>query len=391
MNKLASLFILGILLLAAGSTAGAAPSPSNWPSLDADAAHSNNNTAESTLTARNVLKLKVKWTAPETNLSYPIVAGGGVYAPVLEGNKTHVHVLATSTGRTLGTYTKDALGGILMRSGVLYVAGHTLQAIDPTTGESVAKVAPHPSTTGSVFLNPVADKKFILVGFVLPRGPVSLYTVDPNANQLVHRLPSASGLGALTTGRVLTETLSGSAFYDEQSGKMLWSRSAPKSNWFAGDTLAYTVSSVNGKNTTLYAYDGTGRSVWSRVVAQPLAVQDWPHAVSPSAVYVETLRPHVGVEALDPLLGTVLWARAIPDVQHIVLANGVLYVLTYGLGQQVRVVALHADTGVPIGAIVLSSGFFAFPAANGLMVANGMVILRAVTTSGAQVLVALGL
>ena len=108
-------------------------------------------------------------------------------------------------------------------------------------------------------------------------------------------------------------------------------------------------------------------------------------------MYVETLRPQVGVEALDPFLGTVLWARSLPDVQHIVLANGVLYVLTYGLGQQVRVVALHADTGIPIGAIVLSSGFFAFPASNGLMVANGMVFLRAATTSGSQVLVALGL
>jgi outer membrane protein assembly factor BamB len=108
-------------------------------------------------------------------------------------------------------------------------------------------------------------------------------------------------------------------------------------------------------------------------------------------VYVQVLRPQVGVQALDPLSGTVLWTRSIPDVQHIVLANGVLYVLTYGLGQQVRLVALHADTGVPIGAIVLSSGFFAFPASNGLMVANGMVFIRAANTTGSQVLVALGL
>jgi outer membrane protein assembly factor BamB len=126
-------------------------------------------------------------------------------------------------------------------------------------------------------------------------------------------------------------------------------------------------------------------------VASPLAVQDWPHAVSKSAVYVQTLRPHVGVQALDPLSGTVLWTRSIANVQQIVLANGVLYVLTYGLGQQVRLVALHADTGVPIGAIVLSNGYFAFPAQNGLMVANGMVFLRAANATGAQVLVALGL
>jgi outer membrane protein assembly factor BamB len=391
MRKLAPLIILGILLLAVGSTAGAASSPSEWPSLNVDAAHSNNNATETGLTPGNVLKLKVKWTAPESNLSYPIVAGGKVYVPIFEGNKTHIRVLNSANGKTLGTYTEDALGGILMRSGVLYSAGHTLQAIDPATGESIAKIAPHPSATGSVFLNPVADKKLILVGYALPRGPGSLYTVDPDANQLVRKMPSATSIGTLATGRVLTETATGSAFYDEHSGKTLWSRAAIKSNWFAGDTLAYTVSSVKGKNTTLYAYDGTGRSIWSRSVAPPLAVQDWPHAVSTGAVYVETLRPQVGVQALDPLSGTVLWTRSIPDVQHIVLANGVLYVLTYGLGQLVRLVALHADTGVPIGAIVLSNGFFAFPASNGLMVANRMVFLRAATSTGGQVLVALGL
>jgi outer membrane protein assembly factor BamB len=300
-------------------------------------------------------------------------------------------VLNSSNGKTLGTYTEDALGGLLMRLGILYTAGHALQAIDSATGESIAKITPHPSVKGGIFLNPIADKKVILVGYALPRGPGSLYTVDPNANQLVSKMASATSVGTLGTGRVLTETATGSAFYDERSGKTLWSRTAIKSNWFAGDALDYTVSSVKGKNTTLYAYDGTGHSVWSRSVAPPLAVQDWPHSVSTSAVYVQVLRPQVGVQALDPLSGTVLWTRTIPDVQHIVLANGVLYVLTYGLGQQVRLVALHADTGVPIGAIVLSSGFFAFPASNGLMVANGMVFIRAANTTGTQVLVALGL
>lgn len=391
MRKLALFLILGSLLSAAVSTVSAASSPSEWPSLNVDAAHSNFNAAEATLSVHNVLKLRVKWTAPESNLSYPIVAGGRVYIPVLEGNKTHLRVLSASNGKTLGTYTEDALGGILMRADVLYVAGHTLQAIDPTTGESLAKIATHPGVTGSVFLNPVADKKLILVGYALPRGPGSLYTVDPSANQLVRKMPSATGLGTLTTGRVLTETATGSAFYDERSGKALWRRATVKSNWFAGDTLSYTVTSVAGKNTRLYAYDGTGRSIWSRSVAQPLAIQEWPHAVSSSGVYVERLLPQSGVQALDPLSGSVLWTRNIPDVQHIVLANGVLYVLTYGLGQQVRIIALHADTGAPIGAIVLSSGYFAFPSSNGLMVADGMVFLRAATASGAQVLVALGL
>ena len=390
MRKLALLFILGSLISTAGSTAGAAPSPSDWPSLNADAAHSNNNATETTLTARNVLKLKVKWTTPETNLSYPIVSAGKAYVPVLEGTRTHIRVLSLTTGNVLGTYTEDAMGGILMRSGTLYSAGRTLQAIDPATGTSLAKIVPSPSIKGGIFLNPVADKKVLLVGYALPTGPGSLYTVDPVSNVLVRKLASATGLGALTTGRILTATAVGSAFYDERTGKTLWSRTKVRSNWFAGDALAYTVTSVAGKNTTLYAYDGTGHAVWTRALGPPLAVQDWPHAIGGGTMYVETLRPRSGVQALDPFSGAVLWTRSIPDVQHIVLANGVVYVLTYGLGQPIRLIMLHADTGVPIGAIVLSSGYFAFPATNGLMVASGMVFVRAETNTGSQVLIALG-
>jgi outer membrane protein assembly factor BamB len=241
-----------------------------------------------------------------------------------------------------------------------------------------------------VFLNPVSDGKVILVGYAAPKAPGILYTVDPASDSLVRKMPSASAIGTITTGRILTQTATGSAFYDERSGKTLSSQPSMRSNWFAGNPLAYTVASVKGKNTTLYAYDGSGHQAWSRVLAGPLAVENWPHAASAAAVYVQTMKPQTGVEALDPLAGSVLWSRAIPDVQQIVVANGVLYVLTYGLGQAVRLVLLRADTGAPIGAIVLSSGYFAFPAANGLIVADGMVFIRAAAASGTQLLVALG-
>ncbi len=391
MRLLAALIILGTMVFSAVMPAGAAPAGGDWPSLDFDAAHSNFNSSESILNARNVLKLKVRWIAPETNLSYPIVAGGKVYVPVAVGSKIQVDVLNASTGKTLGRFAKDSRGGLLMHGGVLYTAGHTLQAIDPATGTAIAQIRSQPSLTGSTFLNPVADAKWLLVGYTPPQGAGSLYTVDPSADQLVRKLPSATAIGALTLGRILTDTTAGSASYDEGTGKTVWSRAAVKSNWFAGSVLAYTVASVRGKNTTLYAFDGTGRVIWSATVASPLGIQDWSHAVTPQAVYVQILKPAAGIEALDPLTGKVLWSRALADVQHIVVANGVLYALTYGLGEQVRLVAFHADTGVPIGAVVLSNGYFAFPAVNGLIVANGMVFLRAVTGSGTQVLIGMGL
>jgi len=56
----------------------------------------------------------------------------------------------------------------------------------------------------------------------------------------------------------------------------------------------------------------------------------------------------------------------------------------------VRLIALRAATGVPIGAIVLSLGYYAFNAANSLMVANGEVFIRTVGPGGSK-LVALDL
>ena len=54
----------------------------------------------------------------------------------------------------------------------------------------------------------------------------------------------------------------------------------------------------------------------------------------------------------------------------------------------------HEGTAVVIftviGAVVLSPGYYAFGAVNGLMVANGMVFIRAASASGSQLL-ALGL
>jgi outer membrane protein assembly factor BamB len=215
-------------------------------------------------------------------------------------------------------------------------------------------------------------------------------TVAPDLSGIQRKLPSVSAFGTIGAGRILTQTSAGSAFYDAQSGKATGHPALVRSNWFAGAALAYTVASVQRKNATLYAYDRSGRQMWNRTVGPPLNAQDWPHAVTPKGLYVQMLKPQGGVEALDPVSGRMLWKRTIPNIQRMVVANDILYVLTYGLGQQVRVVGLRAQTGVPIGAVVLSAGYYAFPASNGLIVANGMVYIRAVGPLG-TLLVALGL
>jgi hypothetical protein len=392
------LIILGLLAFAGLIPTRAAGGPSDWPSLNADAAQSNASPLEQVISRRNVLKLKVKWAAAIPDISYPVVAGGRVYVPIIERGKVHVRALEAATGKQVTLYTKDALGGILARGSTLYLAGHILQAVDISTGMKLGQVNPSPKVANGTFLDPVGDVKVIVSGYAGTKQGVSgsLYVVDPSSNSILWKASSSSAAGAIGAGRIMTRITTGSAFYDELSGQRVGSATAVYSDWFAGQNLAYTVASLRPKSgklkgASLYAYDGTGAQVWHQVVGPPLVAVGWPHAVGTNAIYVETLTTgHTGVEALDPLSGQVLWFKAVGDVQRMALANHVLFVLTYQLGQSVRLIAFNADTGAVIGAIILSAGYTAFPAANGLMVANGMVFIRTQGTGGSQV-VALGL
>ena len=393
MNKRFLFFILGFLAVGSLAPARAATPGSDWPSLNYDAAQSNDNSAEKTLTARNVLRLKVKWTTPIADVSYPVVASKHVYVPIVAGHKIHVQVLDAVSGKPLGKIAKDGLGGLLVNNGSLYLAGYSLQQIDPVTDQRTAQIGPPAPLHGGVFLNPIADQKIILVGYssnALTPG-ARLFTIDPTSNQVLRTLPSADAAGTIDgSGRIFTQTTAGSVFYDETSGRTVARQSDVRSKWFVGDTLAYTVASVKRENAVLYAFNGFGHRVWSHTVGPPLGAIDWPHAVSPGALYVQIFRPQTGIQALNPTSGQVLWTRHISDITALTLAGDVLYALTYSLGQPVRLIALRAATGVPIGAIVLSLGYYAFNAANSLMVANGEVFIRTVGPGGSK-LVALDL
>jgi outer membrane protein assembly factor BamB len=405
MKKAAPLIILWCALLAGsplvGQRARAAPLSSDWPSLNFDAAQSNYNSTEKTISAHNVLKLKVKWVYPSgacspsfpmSDASYPILAAGHVFVPIQNGATIHVRELDALTGRCITRYKKNAQGGMLWDNGSLYLAGVYLQDLDPATGNVQAKINVTSRLPGSIFVKPLADKKLILAGFA-NRVQSGIYTVDAASNQVLHKLPSTSAIGAVLTGRVVTSTLTGSVFYDEASGKLVAKQPFFGSDWFAGSSLAYVVASPPKKKARLYAYGPNGHLSWSRAVGPVMATQntDWPHAVGPTTLYVHVLTPREGIQALDPATGNVEWTRSLANVNQLVLANDVLFALTYGLGQPVRVVALDPATGKVIGAIVLSSGYFAFWAPNGLMVANGMVYVRVVGPGNVPELVALGL
>jgi outer membrane protein assembly factor BamB len=392
MTRLAALIILGAALMA--GQAHAASNVSNWPALDADSAESNYNPIETVIGPKNALKLTVKWSAVSADQSYPVVLNGRVYVPVLSGTKVHVRILDAATGKKVGLISKDACGGMVATTdGDLIVAGHVLQDLVLSTRQVIATILPpmQPAPNCDTFLDPQADGTMILSGYSGgTKGKI--YLIDPSTSRVVRTFASTSAATAVIAGHLLTRSGSGSILYDEATGRVLARPAFAGSNWFASINQAYTVASVGGHNTTIYAFDGTGARQWSRVVARPLATQgaDWPHAVTSTAVYVMTYRPREGVMALDPLTGHVLWSRPLTFVQYMAAANNVLFVLSYGLGEPVRLVAYNATTGKLLGAKAFSPGFTAFPARNQLMIAGGQLFVR-LNGPGSSELVAMGL
>ena len=381
--------ILGCLPALTAAHVGAT-STSNWQALDADAAHTNSNPDEKTLTAKNVLKRPVKWARPVPTLSYPVVMDGR-WTSRRPPARNDVHVVDVATGKTLATFTKDASGGILATDTGIILAGRVLQSLNAATGAQQAQIDAPVGLHGGIYLDPVADSAVVVAGYAtsLRASTANLYSVDLSSNSIVHTMTSSTALGIVANGRILMDTQTGGAFYDEKSGKSVAKQPAIFGPWFAGTTLSYTVAPVKGKNVSIMAYDGVGRRAWTRVIGPAYSVLDWPHAVTPTAVYVERAGPTIGVEALDPITGAVLWQRTVANVQRLAEANGVLYVLSYNLGEPVRLVMFKAATGAAIGAVTLSTQYYAYPEQNDLMIADGTVFLRVVGPGNIQQLLAL--
>ena len=388
MQKLATLFILGSLLFA--GRVSAAPAASAWGALDGDASQSNFNSIEKSITPGNALKMSVKWSVAIAEQSYPVVSGGRIYAPVVAGKKIHVEVLDALSGKKVGSIPKDASGGMAAGpDGNLYLAGKSLQEFDPSTGQTVATIHPPAGATKGVFRNPETDGTIIVVGYE-SNSVGKVYSINPTSGHVIRGYSSASAVGTISPGNVLTRTLNGSAMYDEASGRVVAQQRFAGSNWFAGPDLAYTVGTGTSKQSSVFAFDSTGQRQWSHVVGPLLATSgEWPHAVSSTGVYLQTLKPQPGIIALDPSTGKVLWTRPLPDVQSLLAVGNVVFVLTYGLGAPVRLVGYNATTGKSLGAKEFSTGFYGFGTQNQLMAADRMLYVRMIGPSGDE-LVALG-
>jgi hypothetical protein len=391
MRLLLVLAILGLLAASAALPAGAA-APSDWPSLAGNAGQSNVNPSERALSVSNVLKLKVKWTAPVPDISYPIVAGGRVYAPVQKGKTVQVQVLDALTGKEITTYTESAIGGILVSGGKMYLAGHTLHVLDPANGDVLGTIKGVSPSSQATFADPVADSRVILAGYASASPTISnsIYAIDPSTNSVLWHSPSQNAQSAIVAGRVLTLTSTGTVSYGELSGKVVTTEPSLLSDWFSGGALAYTVATASNHNATLFAYDTSGRNTWSRTVGPRLDPRGWAHAANAGSVYVAMFKPYEGLEALDPSDGSVRWRVKLAGIQHLAVAHGIVFAISNQLSMPLRLVMYRAGNGKVIGSLSLSSGYFAFPTKNELMIADGMVFVRAVGPGG-PTLVALGI
>lgn len=392
MKRRGTFIILGIFLLAGLTPARAAGSPTDWPSLGADAALSNYNPGEHLITAQNALKLRVRWSVPVSSASYPIVSGNQVYVPIQKGDRIHVNAYTASSGKLAVQITKDASGGMVAVNGTIYLAGHVLQAVTAGTNDKVVQINARPHAVTGTFVAPVADDRVVVAGYASTSKnvPSSLYAINPNGNQVTWKSPSVDAASTIGNGKIITATPQGTAFYDELSGKVIMTQKAIRGQWFAGSALMYTVAALGASPMTLYAYAPSGKLSWQRRIGPRMITLGWPHAVTPDALYVANLKGGSSVQALDPGSGQVLWNRPLANVASLAAANNLVFALTYTLGQQARVVVLRADTGKAVGAIVLSTGFSAFNTPNDMMVADGMVFLRVQGPAGSQLL-ALGL
>jgi outer membrane protein assembly factor BamB len=178
--------------------------------------------------------------------------------------------------------------------------------------------------------------------------------------------------------------------YGELTGKPLATQASLLGDWFSAGALAFTVATTSNHKTTILAYDSSGKKTWSRAVGPLMDPRGWAHAATGQDVYVAMLKPYEGLEALDPTNGSVVWQAKLKGIQRLAVANGVVFALTNELGLPLKLVMYRADTGKAIGSLSLSSGYYAFPTNNELMVADGMVFARVVGPGG-PTLVALGL
>jgi hypothetical protein len=108
----------------------------------------------------------------------------------------------------------------------------------------------------------------------------------------------------------------------------------------------------------------------------------WAHAATPEGVYVAMLKPYEGLEALNPSDGSVQWKVRLPGIQRLAAANGMVFALSNEMGMPLRLAVYRADTGKAVATLSLSSGYFAFSTSNELMIAGGMVFIRAVGPGG---------
>lgn len=393
--SLASLCVLACVASAHQVSAQPAVPASDWPMLGHDATSSNRNPVDHALTRQTLVHIKVLWTHSLPTISYPIVSGGRVFAPTLTTKGVRVIEWDAATGKQITKIRREAIGGMVATDTDLVTAGSKLVASKLATGQVDFTSSALTGTARGQFLNPMLNGTTLLAPYV------QFTTTASGRTRVQDRLFAVSALDwrslwsvnggstaapAASDSTVFTSAAHGSQFVELATGKRTTFKHYFATSWFSVGELAYGVTALPHELTTLYCLHPNGERVWSRVVAPPFATSTWPHAAAPGRVFVQVFEPVNGVQALDADTGKVIWTRVVPCVQHMAMANGLLYVASSCLAAPAVIVVLRATDGKQVARVPLPAGYMIYNADNQLMIAAGMLFVRAVGPLGPALL-----
>jgi outer membrane protein assembly factor BamB len=258
--------------------AGATPTPSVWPQVGFDAAHTNSNPYETTLSAANVSGLVPKWRVQDNanpndlllpTDGTPIVSDGKVF--VAGGDQ--VQAMSEATGAQMWTFTTpeiDEMADPVVANGIVYVTdGGFLYALNEQSG-AVKWSRLVQENTGLVYANGVIYTWPMPFG--APAPPMGAYDAATGAQLWTATVGDPLGPPAVADGEVFAVDQENGQVLNVLSastGKPLWSKIIGEQTNAAPVVSGSTVI-ITGIYAHQWAFNVTsGSLIWKKTLAGP--------------------------------------------------------------------------------------------------------------------------
>jgi outer membrane protein assembly factor BamB len=331
----------------------AADAGSSWPQSYFDAAHSNHNAKEKTLSVANVANLQLKWgsSAPTNGVTAFTLDSGVIYAQGQGANAPNLSAIDASTGATLWTVGTGNdgyfLSGSIAVTGDLVVAGCGFADQGGTNygaicgyRKSDGKQAWHWSNPcnclpeAAVYAPLVYDSGSVYFGYSNGGAGANQYVVSLDAKTGAEQWtyvaggPNTVGEAAVTIGNGFVyfacggqNNFSGVCALNQSNGGLAWSTEigTTELGLTAGKNTLYVSDGFDGQYVSLNG--STGAQIWTYACAQ--CGDNVPVSIAHKVIYAPGYRGMT--YALDAANGAVLWSGNLGDTSSVSVANGVLY------------------------------------------------------------------